>query len=72
LLTRLGIAATCKVTHDPPHAEIIKLADALEPELLVVGTHRRTGLARLALGSVAERVVATATCSVLVVRVGES
>jgi nucleotide-binding universal stress UspA family protein len=71
VLARLGIEATCKVTHGPPDAEIIKLAEDLEPELLVIGTHGRTGLARLALGSIAERVVATASCSVLVVRMGE-
>jgi universal stress protein E len=72
ILARLGIDATCRVTHGPPDAEIIRVADELEPELLVVGTHGRTGLARLSLGSIAERVVATANCSVLVVRIEES
>jgi nucleotide-binding universal stress UspA family protein len=37
-------------------------------DLIVIGTHGRTGLARLMLGSVASRVVATAACPVLTVR----
>jgi len=72
ILADLRIEAACRITHGPPDAEIIRAADELEPELLVVGTHGRTGLSRLALGSVAERVVETANCSVLVVREGAS
>jgi nucleotide-binding universal stress UspA family protein len=41
---------------------------AKSAELLVVGTHGRTGLARLTLGSTAEAVIRSAACSVLVVR----
>ena len=37
-------------------------------DLIVIGTHGRTGLAHILLGSVAERVVRTAACSVLTVR----
>jgi nucleotide-binding universal stress UspA family protein len=40
-------------------------ADALEADLIVVGTHGLTGLSRLLLGSVAEQVVRHARCSVL-------
>jgi nucleotide-binding universal stress UspA family protein len=47
---------------------IIELAEAHRAELLVVGTHGRTAIRRLLLGSVAEKVVAGAPCSVLVVR----
>ena len=71
-LAHLGIEATCRITHGPPDAEIIRAADELEPELLVIGTQGRTGLSRLALGSVAERVIETANGSVLVVRLRES
>ena len=39
-----------------------------ESELVVVGTHGRTGLVRLTLGSTAEQVLERAPCSVLVVR----
>jgi nucleotide-binding universal stress UspA family protein len=48
--------------------EIIAGARADGCDLIVMGTHGRTGLARLALGSVADNVVRHASCSVLVVR----
>ena len=44
------------------------MAKRVGADLVVVGTHGRTGLARVALGSVAERVVALAPCPVLTVR----
>ena len=46
----------------------LREADAVGAELVVVGTHGHTGLARLLLGSVAEKIVRGAACSVLVVR----
>ena len=48
--------------------EITQLASSLTADLVLVGTAGRTGLARLALGSVAEKVVRNAGCPVLVVR----
>jgi nucleotide-binding universal stress UspA family protein len=48
--------------------EIIRLARARKADLVVMGTHGRSGLARFVLGSVAERVVASAPCPVLTVR----
>jgi universal stress protein A len=51
-----------------PHAEIVRAAKAARADLLVIGTHGRTGLARFFLGSVAARVIATASCPVLTVR----
>jgi universal stress protein A len=47
---------------------IVALARELGADLVVLATHGRTGLARVLLGSVAERVVREAPCSVLVVR----
>lgn len=47
---------------------IIETAGDLLTSLVVVGTHGRTGLARMVLGSVAEAVVRNAGCPVLVVR----
>lgn len=41
-------------------------------DLIVMGTHGRRGFKHLLLGSVAERVLRTATCAVLVVRAAES
>lgn len=51
-----------------PAIEIVKQAAAVEADLIVLGTHGRTGIKRLLLGSVAENVVRTASCPVFVVR----
>jgi nucleotide-binding universal stress UspA family protein len=58
---------------DDPHAAaaIVAKADEIGPELLVVGTRGRTGLARVTLGSGAEQVIAHAPCSVLAVRLAD-
>jgi nucleotide-binding universal stress UspA family protein len=54
---------------DGPAAQaILSAATELPAQLLVVGTHGRTGFGRIALGSVAEAVVRAAACSVLTVR----
>ena len=50
-----------------PDAEIIARATATHAELIVMGTHGRSGLAHALLGSVAERVVQHAHCPVLIV-----
>jgi nucleotide-binding universal stress UspA family protein len=51
-----------------PHDRITRAARANRADLIVMGTHGHTGLARMILGSVAARVVATARCPVLTVR----
>ncbi|HZO39089.1 MAG TPA: universal stress protein [Methylomirabilota bacterium] len=48
--------------------EIVRFARARRVELIVMGTHGRKGIAKLFVGSVADRVVAAATCPVLTVR----
>jgi nucleotide-binding universal stress UspA family protein len=52
----------------PAASAILSAASDLPAQLVVVGTHGRTGLGRMALGSVAESVVRAAPCSVLIVR----
>ena len=52
---------------DPGH-EIVDLAAKLAAELIVLPSHGRTGLTRILLGSVAERVVRLAHCPVLVLK----
>jgi nucleotide-binding universal stress UspA family protein len=47
--------------------EINKVADAIDADIIVIGTHGRKGLARALLGSVAENVVRTATRPVLTI-----
>ena len=51
-----------------PAATIVDYATATHAGLIVMGTHGRTGLAHLLMGSVAEQVVRTAPCPVLTVR----
>lgn len=63
-----GPDAAVHVQEGSPKRSIVSLSESLPAGLVVVGTHGRTGLARMALGSVAEAVARTAHCSVLVVR----
>ena len=51
-----------------PRDVLVDTARNLHADLLVVGSHGRTGLAKLVLGSVAAHVVTHAPCSVLVVK----
>lgn len=51
-----------------PGAEIVKVADAIDAGLIVMSSHGRSGLERLLLGSVADRVIRLAHCPVLVLR----
>lgn len=48
--------------------EIVRVAKEIGCDVVVLGTHGRTGLMRLLLGSVAEHVVRNAPCSVLTVK----
>lgn len=50
---------------------ILERARQSKPDLVVMGTHGRTGARRVVLGSVAERVVRLAPCPVLVIPMGE-
>jgi nucleotide-binding universal stress UspA family protein len=51
-----------------PATEIVHYGRDAGIDLIVMGTHGRTGLERLLMGSVAEKVMREATCSVLVVK----
>ena len=51
-----------------PFREIPKAAKEISADLIVLGTHGRTGLDRLMMGSVAERVVRRSPCRILLVR----
>jgi quercetin dioxygenase-like cupin family protein len=48
--------------------EILRLSEAISCDLIVMGSHGRTGLARLLTGSVAEHVLRKATCPVQIVK----
>lgn len=51
-----------------PSERIVALAEKVDADLIVVATHGRTGIKRLLLGSVAEKIVRAAGCDVLVCR----
>lgn len=65
---RTRFKARSAVKIGDPKVEIAQYATAEPIDLIVMATHGRTGVAHLFLGSVAERVVRTAPCPVLVVR----
>jgi len=66
-----GVAATGAVATGSPHSEIVDYVDEAGIDLVVMGTHGRTGLERYLLGSVTEKVVRTADVPVLTVRADE-
>ena len=63
-----GVRAKGFVLEGSAHEQIARFARSKHADLLVMGTHGRSGLAKLFLGSVAGRVVAAAPCPVLTVR----
>ena len=58
----------CATASGDPGHEIVKYAEEIDADLIVIPSHGRTGLTRLLIGSVAERVVRLAHCPVLVLR----
>ena len=54
-----------------PGSGIVQIAKDMDAGLIVISSHGRTGIPRLLLGSVAERVVRLAPCPVLVLRAGD-
>jgi nucleotide-binding universal stress UspA family protein len=62
-----GVEVSTEVKDGSPARTIVDCAVARRCQLIVMGTHGRGGLGHLVLGSVAERVVRTASCPVLTV-----
>jgi nucleotide-binding universal stress UspA family protein len=57
----------CEVVEGPAAARILERAEALGVDLLVLGTHGRSGWDRMLLGSVADKVLRRSPCPVLIV-----
>jgi nucleotide-binding universal stress UspA family protein len=62
------VAFTHRLTMGDPAAEIVRIAGEEGVEMIVLGTHGRSGMTRMLMGSVAETVVRRASCPVLVYR----
>jgi nucleotide-binding universal stress UspA family protein len=62
-----GVAARPLVLPGAPHEAITDAAKENDADLVIMGTHRRKGVSRLFLGSVASRVIATAPCPVMTI-----
>jgi nucleotide-binding universal stress UspA family protein len=68
LAAEQSMAVETLVVWGSPPVEICRIAQERHVDLIVMSTHGHTGLAHLLIGSVAERVVRHAPCSVLIVR----
>jgi len=63
-----GLKVEEVIGHGDAAAEIVRVADEQEVDLIVISSHGRTGLGRIIFGSTAEAVVRHARCPVLVVK----
>ena len=63
-----GVPCSVATLEGPVHEVVTRIAREREAGLIVTGSHGRTGLRRLLMGSVAEKVIGYAPCPVLVVK----
>lgn len=63
-----GISVHTRIATGIPSEEVLAVATAEDPDLIVVGTKGKTGLAHVLLGSTAERIIRGAPCPVLAAR----
>lgn len=66
-----NVPVSTAVARGVPHEEILAYADEAEVDLVVMGTHGRSGLDHILLGSVTEKVIRRADMPVLVVRIDD-
>jgi len=67
-LTQEGISTEGRVLSGRPAEAIVEVANAKGVDLIIMGSHGRTGLDKVLLGSVSDRVIGYAECAVLVVK----
>ena len=65
---KAGARASGLLLEGVPNERVARAARAKKADLIVIGTHGRTGLAKFFLGSVATRLIGSAPCPVLTVR----
>ena len=66
-----GLTAECSVEIGNPADIILEKSGELDVNLMIMGSHGKTGLSRFIMGSVAETVVRKANCPVLIVKAEE-
>jgi len=71
-LSKQGVSVETDLLSGPAHHEILKKAGRAKADLIVMGTHGRTGVEHFLMGSVAEKVVRLSSCPVLTVRPGKA
>ncbi len=67
-LKKMKVRAQSLLLKGSAHDQIVKAAKSKKAGMIVIGTHGRTGLAKLFMGSVAGKVVSSAACPVVTVR----
>ncbi len=65
-----GLEVNEHVLEGTPHERIVECAEAHDADLIVMGTHGKSGLSRVLLGSTAEKVVRNSSVPVLTIRNG--
>jgi nucleotide-binding universal stress UspA family protein len=63
-----GVTVQAFVMTGKPADAIIETAKDKSADLIIIGSHGRTGLEKLLMGSVAERVIVLSPCAVLIVK----
>jgi len=67
-LKKANVKTQSLLLRGSPHNQIVKAAKSKKADMIVIGTHGRTGLSKLFMGSVAGKVISSATCPVVTVR----
>jgi nucleotide-binding universal stress UspA family protein len=67
-LREVGFSTEGRVIAGDPRQALLQIAQSERADLIVVGSHGRSGIAKMMLGSVSSHVVTHAPCSVLVVK----
>jgi len=65
---REGLKASSILVEGQPHDQIVRHAESLGADIIIMGSKGRRGTNRILIGSVAERVIEYAPCPVLVIR----
>ncbi|WP_395947446.1 universal stress protein [Caedibacter taeniospiralis] len=71
LEAQIDLEADFHLLHGSPKRKIVKLAEELDCDIIVIGSHGRYGVERF-IGSTANGVLQRADCDVLVIRIGQA